>query len=75
MIKLSQKFIDALVQEPETGMGYQVADITLKNGRVYKDAIILNSEFISSVRGHDPIPFLTTDIKNIDITHNRFNPP
>jgi len=32
MIKLSAKWAEELVSSPETGMGYQVAAVVLKNG-------------------------------------------
>ena len=43
-IKLSKKWIDYLCSLPESGMGYQVVDITPKDGRVLKGAIVFNAE-------------------------------
>lgn len=45
-IKLDKKFIDYLVDNPENGMGYQIVDVTLKDGRILKNKVVLNSEFL-----------------------------
>lgn len=42
--KLPQKWIDYLVNEPETGMGYQIADIHFKKGPTLVDIVIMNCE-------------------------------
>lgn len=41
---LPQKWIDYLVNQPETGMDYQIADIYFKNGPTLTDIAILNCE-------------------------------
>lgn len=45
-LELSSEFIDYLSNQPEKGMGYQVVDVTLKNGTVLENRIIFNSEFL-----------------------------
>jgi hypothetical protein len=45
-IKLLQKQINLLENLPEQGMGYQVVDITLKNGMTLKEKVVLNSMFL-----------------------------
>ena len=45
-VHLNLKQIASLQELPETGMGYQVADLTLRNGKVMKGIMILNSSFI-----------------------------
>ena len=42
-IDLSEEIKSQLVELPESGMGYHLVDIILKNGRVLKNRIILNS--------------------------------
>ncbi len=70
-MELPEKFVEKLVQLPETGMGYQVVDIYLKDGRVFV-AIVLNCEFVTRVKGCDDIPFLVDDIEDIRISRERF---
>ena len=72
MVKLSQHFIDALANEPETGMGYQVGDVTLDDGRVYKRAVIVNGSEIGEVEGSKKIPFNSDQIKMIELTHEKW---
>jgi len=45
-IKLLQKQINLLQNLPEQGMGYQVVDITLKNGKTFSEKIVLNSMYL-----------------------------
>lgn len=45
-LKLNEEYIDYLSNQPEQGMGYQIVDITLKNGRVLNDRIVLNSSYL-----------------------------
>jgi len=45
-VTLPDKFIAQLVQMPETGMGYQIVDIVLTNGKVLKNIIIFNSSIL-----------------------------
>ena len=45
-VTLPDKFIAQLVQMPETGMGYQIVDIVLTNGKVLKNMIIFNSSIL-----------------------------
>ena len=42
-IKLTDEQIKILENLPEHGMGYQIVNITLKDGHVLKDRIVLNS--------------------------------
>jgi len=45
-MRLSQKWVVKLSNLPESGMGYQVVDITLKNGRVHKNILVYNCQEI-----------------------------
>ena len=45
-IKLLQKQINLLQNLPEQGMGYQVVDITLKNGKTFNERVVLNSMYL-----------------------------
>jgi len=46
-----------LVNQPETGMGYQVCTIRLRDGREFKQAIV-DSGFVSKIKDIDGIPGL-----------------
>ena len=45
-LKLSDNFIDTLVNLPENGMGYQIVKVFLKGGRVLNQHKVLNSELL-----------------------------
>ena len=45
-LKLKKEHINILSKLPEKGMGYQLVDITLKNGDLLKNRIILNACYL-----------------------------
>jgi hypothetical protein len=45
-LKLSDAFISILLNLPETGMGYQVVKVILKNGRVLHWQKVINSSLL-----------------------------
>jgi hypothetical protein len=52
-------------------MGYQTAAVTLRDGRVIEDVLIIGGT-ISEVRGHETIPFSAEDISDITVTHRKW---
>lgn len=60
IIKLDDEHIKTLENLPEQGIGYQIVDITLKNGQVFKQKFVLNSTNLR-VDAND-----TIDVNNID---------
>lgn len=61
-----------LATKPETGMGYQVVTITLRDGRRVEDVAIIESSIIGEVRGQVDIPFEPDDIAAVELTHRRW---
>ncbi|HHT53141.1 MAG TPA: hypothetical protein GX007_08220 [Bacteroidales bacterium] len=45
-LRLKEEHIGYLSNQPEQGMGYQIVDITLKNGQLLNDRIVLNSSYL-----------------------------
>ncbi|MBI2674307.1 MAG: hypothetical protein HYX22_01015 [Candidatus Yanofskybacteria bacterium] len=45
-MRLSQKWVDKLVNLPESGMGYQTVDVILKNGSTVRGLIVINCQDI-----------------------------
>jgi hypothetical protein len=45
-ITLNKDQIEFLSKLPEQGLGYQLVDLTLKNGRVLRGIIVLNSTYL-----------------------------
>ena len=61
MLQLSEKWAPLLLSQPETGMGYQIATVTLKNGRRFPKTII-DLGWITKVGDNTEIPFNEADI-------------
>lgn len=70
MIVLSERWAKDLVSQPETGMGYQVASVYLKDGRQFDDVMIVEGR-ITSIKNDSKIPFLEADIVKIVVTHGK----
>lgn len=45
-LKLSDSFINVLINLPENGMGYQIVKVILKSGEVLHRHKVLNSELL-----------------------------
>ena len=45
-VKLERKWVDYLVRQPESGMGFQKVDVRLKGNRVLNDVLVFNAEEI-----------------------------
>jgi hypothetical protein len=71
-IALSKKWSQYLVSLPETGMGYQVVTITLNDGRVFNQ-VVIDSGYITRVRGYSAIPFTEPEIADVRITHDKWD--
>ncbi|GEM_PF-1893056 len=78
-IKLSEKWKNYLLKQPETGMGHQVVAITTKDNHVYRNIAITNCEYIDGIYNASlPDFFKESDIVDIKVTHlekdKDFNP-
>ena len=67
-LELSEKWAAVLVRQPETGMGYQVTTVMLKDGRQFRNVTIVGG-IVSDVAGHTDIPFKEEEIADIVVTH------
>ena len=72
MLQLSDKWGPGLVSQPETGMGYQVASIILKDGSRYDQALI-EAGYVTRIRGLEDIPFSEDQIAEIIVTHDKWD--
>ena len=62
-IKLNKKWIEYLLSIPESGMGYQIVDIILKNGQVLNQVNVFNAEELELPNEYKDLQ--VEDIKNI----------
>ena len=63
-MQLSKKWVDKLMALPESGMGYQVVDVHLKNGIVVREIIVINCQIIMD-QGN--LSFSENDIQDIEL--------
>ncbi len=62
-----------MLDQPETGMDYQVVAVTLRDGRVIRDVAIAHHSIVSEVRGYADIPFDPSDITQIEVTDRKWD--
>ncbi len=72
MITLSTKWTSELASKPETGMGYQVVSIILKNGKKFDQVAVVEGR-ITEIRGYKDVPFTEDQIAQIILTHDKWN--
>jgi hypothetical protein len=70
MLGLSDKWAVVLVPQPETGMDYQIATVTLNDGRRLPQTTIVGG-YITQIGGSSEIPFKEADIESIIVDHGR----
>jgi hypothetical protein len=63
-VKLSDEQIRILEELPESGMGYQIVNIILKNGTILKDRIVMNSTYLKVEKNEEISP---KDIVSINL--------
>lgn len=72
MIALSEKWAAELASKPETGMGYQVVTVVLKDGTRFDQVAVVEGQ-IAEIRGRKDIPFSEEEIAEIILTHDKWN--
>lgn len=65
-IKLPEELY--LVNRPESGMGYHIANIFLKNGQVLVNHKVINSELL--LLNSDEVHITADDIEKIELVKN-----
>lgn len=64
--------LDDLKQDAETGIGYQVVAVELKDGRCF-DQVVASEGCIIEVRGYSEIPFAPDEVASVSVNHMRWN--
>ena len=72
LVAVPSRFVDQLKQEGETGIGYQVVSVELKDSRCF-DQVATSEGHVIEVRGHKQIPFASEDIASMKVNHKRWN--
>ena len=66
MLQLSDKWAPRLLAQPETGMGYQIASVILRDGKRF-DQVMIVGGFITQVGDNKEIPFKEEQIVDIRV--------
>src|SRR5438876_1096036 len=56
----------------ETGFGYQVVAVQLKDARIFEQ-VVISEGCIIEVRGYKEIPFSPQDVASVSVNHKRWN--
>jgi len=70
MLKLSNKWASFFNAQPETGMGYVVTTVILKDGRRFERVCVIGG-IVSSIEGRTDIPFDESEIREFIVTHDK----
>ena len=63
---------DGIGFHPETGMGYQVVSVILKDGKRFDQAVVVEGR-VTKIRGRKDIPFNADEIAKVILTHDKWN--
>lgn len=72
MVSLPKKWITELASKPETGMGYHVVSIVLRDGRRIEQAVVVEGR-ITEIKGYRDVRFSADDIAELIVTHDKWN--
>jgi hypothetical protein len=72
LIQFPLEYASILKRHRETGMGYHVVSVTLKNGKRF-DQVLTSEGCVIQVRGHRDVPFTSEEVAAVDVNHNGWN--
>lgn len=72
LFPIPQASLDHLKRSTETGIGYRVASVELKDGRCF-DQVVVSECCIIEVRGFDEISFAPDEVSVFSVNHKRWN--
>jgi hypothetical protein len=72
MLELTEKrFADFFRKQGETGMGYWVATVYLRDGRIFPQTIVVGGT-ITQIKNQSGISFAEKDIDRFEVTHDKW---
>jgi hypothetical protein len=72
LVPIPREHADSLRGHRETGPGYQVVSVTLKNGKRFEQ-VVASEGCVIQVRGHKDVPFAPEEVAAVDVNHHRWN--
>ena len=72
LLPISPEHAKSLKQQVETGPGYHVVSVELKDGRFFEQ-VVVSEGCIIAVRGYTEIPFDAHQIADMRVNHKHWN--
>ena len=72
LFPIPEECLDDLKQGTETGIGYQVVSVELRDGRCFNQ-VVVSECCIIEVRGYAEIPFAPHEVATVKVNHERWN--
>jgi hypothetical protein len=72
LVPIPSGCVDHLKRATETGIGYQVVSVELKDGRFF-DQVVASEGCIIEVRGYKEIPFMSDEVSSVIVNHKHWN--
>ena len=72
LVPIPRDYVDSLKRDKETGIGYQIVSVKLKDGRFFEQAVV-SEGCIIQVRGYTDVPFAPEELASVSVNHRRWN--
>ena len=72
LVTIPNEWADYLKRQEETGLGYQVVSVNLKDGRRFNQ-VIASEGCVIQVRGYSDVPFRQDEVASVQVNHRRWN--
>jgi hypothetical protein len=72
LIPIPSGCVDQLKGVRETGIGYQIVSVKLRDGRSF-DQVVTSEGCVIEVRGYEEIPFAPEDVASVMVNHKHWN--
>jgi hypothetical protein len=72
LVPIPRDCVDSLKRDEETGIGYQIVSVKLKDGRSFEQGVT-SEGCIIQVRGYKDVPFAPDEIASVNVNHRPWN--
>jgi hypothetical protein len=72
LVPIPPETVTSLKQEKETGLGYQIISVVLKDGTRFEQ-VVASEGCIIAVRGFAEVPFKFSEVATVEVSHKRWN--
>jgi hypothetical protein len=72
LVTLPNEWADCLRRHEQTGLGYQVVSVNLRDGRRFGQ-VVVSEGCVIQIRGHRDVPFTQDEVASVKVNHRRWN--